>query len=626
MRKILLIACAAWAIGAVPARADPISVSILTAVGIGASATAVAVTTFILQTVATIALSAAGKLLAGKNKQGLQERQASVVQMSIGEVAPQVIYGRTLTGGSLADAFNYGGPNRTDWEVMVVIIADHEIEDLEGFYIGSDYYAFTANGMQPGFRNCLDIEFVNASRTAPPARFIADMGTRWTANDVLAGRTRVWVAYKANEEVWPQGRPGFRWLVKGRKCIDPRDPGAGRVWSENPAVCRYDYQRGVYAEDRDSEPGQLLIGRGLSEEETPASLSIAAANICDELVAIPDGTEPRYRIGAVIGADEPFETAEEMFASCMAGVIVQREGSVYVEPGHAKSPVFAITDADLLSPEASTFSEFLAEPERINSIIPRYIEPRQIWKDHSAPIRRDLADIASDGGPLEESLSMPFVTLGTQAGRNGEIARRLARLEKRASVVLGPRFSHIEDGDWGTYASAIHTGGEPITVRVEQYELGEGWNIALSLREISAEVYGDAPTIEDEAVAEDPEIGVVYGAVIQILSRTVAYPITSDETSITIAAFTGTLSAFPWTIAFPAHVETALSSDTIYTVFWSVTDEEYLFIPSTDTVSMETAMVNSGLVILGSQRTALPGGGYTPPPTPPPGREDIILA
>lgn len=627
MRRVWGYAAGFWLASAGVAAADPVSafiISGLSAAGIGTVGvglmTIAAVNSFLINVALFAVTAIAKKLTTPKQRQALQERQASVTTLSVGENPPQAIYGRAVTAGTLLDAFNYGGQYGTDWEVLVICLAEHQVEALEGYYVGDKYRAFTANGIQSGYRNCLDIEFVNASRTAPPSRFASVSGGRWTSADVLAGRTRIWVAYKANEEVWPQGRPQFKFRIKGRKCVDPRNPGAGRVWTENAAVCRYDFQRGIYAEDRESEPGQLLVGRGLSEEEAPAARVISAANICDENVPLEaGGTEKRYRVGCVINGDEPFDVVEEMFASAMAGIIVQRDGGVEVEPGAAKSPVFEITDDDLVSTETMTFSEFLPEPERVNSIIPRYIEPAQLWKDHSAPIRRDLDDIAEDGGPLEEPLSLPFVTSKTQAGRCGEIARRLARLERRAAVTLGPRFAYVEDGDWGTYTSAIHTDGVPMPVRVEAFSLDEGWNNGLSLREISSASYGDAEEIADEAQTDGPYDGGRLGSVIRVLSRNVVYPLSSDPTNIFVAAHTATLSAHPWSISLPSDTFSSLANDTIYNIFWSLADADYIYILDSDTAAESAAMTNPGLILIGSQRTALSGGGYTPPETPPGG-------
>jgi len=68
--------------------------------------------------------------------------------------------------------------------------------------------------------------------------------------------------------------------------------------------------------------------------------AIINANICDELVSLDaGGKEKRYTINGVVGAEETFLQAEEKFATAMAGIIIQPEGSIDVEPGYAKGVV-----------------------------------------------------------------------------------------------------------------------------------------------------------------------------------------------------------------------------------------------------------------------------------------------
>jgi hypothetical protein len=116
----------------------------------------------------------------------------------------------------------------------------------------------------------------------------------------------VLVCYKADapdakKPAWPGGRPRFGFVVKGKLCYDPRKDstvaagsGAHRwedpstwEWSENPVVCRYNWVRGIYAEDDVANPTALLVGRGLTAEEAPPENIIAAANLCDEALTGP---------------------------------------------------------------------------------------------------------------------------------------------------------------------------------------------------------------------------------------------------------------------------------------------------------------------------------------------------
>lgn len=263
-----------------------------------------------------------------------------------------------------------------------------------------------------------------------------------------------------------------------------------------------DYTRGIYAEGHHGDPNYLLIGRGLTEEEAPAARVIPDANLCDEVV---DGV-PRYCADGMISASQQFIEVDGMFAAAMAGQIVQREGSVDVEAGQAKAVVVTITDDDLVVGEPVSFSRFLPDNDggRINTVIGRYIEPSLGYKDHSAPVRRSLDDIQADGGPREQTLSLPLVTDVQQVDRVIEIQRLMARLERRASIVLPPKFAGLEEGDWIAWQSKRRHNGATVRYQVQAYRQPETWRMYLTLREIASSVFGVPDPVEDTTTPPPP--------------------------------------------------------------------------------------------------------------------------
>lgn len=491
-----------------PAHADPISVTVLAILGTTtATALAVAVTTFVLTTLASLAISFAMTKLFGP-KQNAQDRQASVLSISIGENPREALLGEVATGGSLADAFNYGGKDGTDWEVLIVVVADHRCHSLTGLYVGDVYVPFAGDGAVAGYNGQLEVYWRNGTEDQVLPSVVTSYGG-WSASDNLSGLATIVVAYKADapdakNPIWTAGRPSFLWIVKGALLYLPRkdssiggsgphrwDDPSTREWSDNLIDCRYNWVRGIYACDRIDQPGMLLVGRGLSAIEAPPEDIIAFANTCDEPVALKaGGTEPRYRCNLVVRSNEDYISTEETFAAACGGIIIQRQGGVQVEPGSARSVVAEITDADLIVGEKVTVNKFRPDTQRINSVVPRYVEPAQRWADHAAPLRRKLADLIEDGGPREESLSLVAVTSGTQAQRCGEIKRRMARLERSATLTLGPRFAHLEEGDWIAWTSVRHFGGERVVFRIGSYNLAQSWRNTLTLDEIAAECFG----------------------------------------------------------------------------------------------------------------------------------------
>lgn len=208
-----------------------------------------------------------------------------------------------------------------------------------------------------------------------------------------------------------------------------------------------------------------------------------------------------YRVAGPIYANQEHIEVEEMFAAATAGSVVTREGSVELEPGHAKSVVASFTDADLLSGSQVTWNQgFLSEAnaEWVNTVVARYVEPSQKWNDHAAPVVRSTVDIIADGKPREASITLRLVRYQEQALRVAEINRRLGRLWGRATIKLGPRFCELEDGDWIQWQSNRYFGGATKTFRIEAYSIDEKWQVSLTLREINGSVFADDAVFEPD--------------------------------------------------------------------------------------------------------------------------------
>lgn len=671
---------------------------------------------------------------------GKLERQASETTLQLGEVMRQALLGLCATAGSLLDGFNYGGKYGTDWEVLVLGLADHECAALEGFYVNDDYVAFAGDGAVAGYNGQLEVYFLPGTATQTMPGVVTTQGG-WAASDRCKGMACVVVAYKADDPetenpVWPGGRPRFLWVVKGKKCYIPaRDDtvtgGSGThrwndpstwEWTDNAEHCRYQFERGIYALDQVDQPDQLLIGRGLSDVEAPPELSIVHAATCAEIVALAGGgSEIRYAFNGIVGADESFLEAETDFADAMAGIIVQPDGGIAVEPGAAKAVVAEITDADILNLAEVEVEAFRGEAdgEWVNTVVPRFVDTAKKWTMHSGPVRRVYADVIADGGPRLDNPELKHVTSGTQAQRIGEIRRRLGRLLGQGGLKLGPRFAGLEEGDWIGWTSDRHFGGARKVFRIQSYSRDERWHMQLRLREIAASVFGwdeltdeatdntlapapvtlppiDAPgaaawnatagSIEgangsqpaifldgaiDDGRAEKLRVayrvngtsdwkpvgdysraettiaipgvadGTVFDVSLQnvvdgepgarrvlttaatgridgargarwIAARSVAFPLTSNDTSISIAAFTGTLYDGT-SISFPAATISSLASGSDYGVFFDPVLGTY----STAIAPSATEMANRDLVFVGGQSTS-DAGTYTAA-TPPPG-------
>ncbi|MEL6738346.1 MAG: phage tail protein, partial [Pseudomonadota bacterium] len=465
----------------------------------------------------TVGLAIGASLLQGSLQNGQLDRAAAAAQLQLGENPRAAVVGRSGLAGTLVDAFNFGGDDGTDWEVLVVALADHECDALEGFYVNDAYSAFTGDGPVAGFNGQLEVYWRPGTWDQDVPQILIDHGPGWTANDRGRGVSYAVFAYKADEPeaedpVWPAGRPRFKCQLRGLKCYQARlddtvgGSGTHRIddpstwgWTENLIDIRYNWVRGIYAGNRNDQPEMLLIGRGLSATEAPPENVFARANLCDEIV---DG-EPRYAIGGLIQANESFLEVERAFAAACAGTIVQREGSVEIDPGAAQAVVATFTDDDLITSSRVSWSEFLGQDDNnsVNTVVVRFIDPAQQWTERSAPVRRDTADVIADGGPREQSPSLSLVSSVNQAQRVAEIFRRLGRLWGRASVTLPPRYTFIEEGDWVKWQSARRFNGATKTFRVEAWTSAQNWHHQLTLREINSSVFLETAPEPDNAIA-----------------------------------------------------------------------------------------------------------------------------
>jgi hypothetical protein len=488
----------------------------------------------IIQGAAMIVLQGA-VLLTMKNP----ARQASEMTIALGEQPRSALFGECFTAGSLVDAFNFGGKYGTDWECLIIRLADHKCHSLTGFYVNDTYVAYTGDGNYAQFENAntgrdgLHFYFRNDTSSDALPTELTDNWPGYSSGDIGQAGCDAIVFYradkaKAKKPVWPGGRPRFGFVVKGKLCYDPRldstvggsgthrwDNPSTWQWSENAAVCRYNWVRGIYANDNITDPTQLLIGRGLSAEEAPPENIFAAANLCDETV---DGS-PRYRVAGPVYANQTFLEVEEMFAAATGGSVITHEGSVELEPGAAKSVVATFTDDDLIAGSKVQWNGgVLSDSDGgwVNTVVANYVEPNQQWNNHDAPVVRDEGDIITDGGPRETQISLRLVKWVNQAQRVAEITRQLGRLWGRGQVTLGPRFCELEAGDWVEWQSDRRFGGATRTFRVEAYAIDEKWQNTLTLREISAAAFGDGAVFEpDYSVATPttppPDVGAPDG-------------------------------------------------------------------------------------------------------------------
>lgn len=112
------------------------------------------------------------------------------------------------------------------------------------------------------------------TQTADPD-LVAAAPSEWTSNHRLRGVAYLYVRLYFDETIWATGVPNIKAIVRGRKVFDPRS--STTVWTRNPALIARNY---------------ILSAQGLNvaSSKVPNAAVITAANICDELVQLSNGS------------------------------------------------------------------------------------------------------------------------------------------------------------------------------------------------------------------------------------------------------------------------------------------------------------------------------------------------
>lgn len=470
----------------------PVVGAIAGAIGFGALGTAVA------QIAVGVGVSLLANKLTGKKSRGLSASTGQQLSLRIEPDAErQVIFGRAATAGSLV-FWNLSGSANSRLH-MVVALADHECQGLNST-IWVDGKAQTWNsstGVVSGYGGKLKVRFYSgAPGQTADAGLVAAAGVRWTSQDVGSGICYAVVEADYDQEVFAGGIPQIVFVVDGAKLYDPRkDTTAGGSgahrwnnsatweWTDNPAVLVYNVLRGI------RPGGELLLGMHVPAEAIRFADFVAAANACDETVALlASGSEKRYRCNLIASSFASNADVLERILATMAGELIEVGGIYRIQAGVAQAIVGTLSDDDLIVDRPFTVDPRRPRSELINAVSATFSDPSRSFASVPLPLRFSSADQAEDGGiRLPVTLDLSGVTSRTQAQRIMEIERRRARRQMRMTATFRKRWVGLEPGDWIEFSSA-RRGIVARTFEVVSTTINEDLSIAVLLQETDAAI------------------------------------------------------------------------------------------------------------------------------------------
>ena len=386
---------------------------------LGAAVTgAMLATTFIT----TLVLSGLSMALAKKPKlsptTAMSGRSQMVKQPLISR---KIVYGRQKVSGGIVYMRTTGKSKHLN---IMVAIASHELNSIEKVFFNNDELTLT-QGILP---------LASATVTAPSqyaekASVVLGLGADDQEssgaiqlqtegllqspagigiNDRFRGIAYIFAKLTYDTDAYPNGIPNISAIVQGRKILDTRT--SATAFSSNPAMILRDYLT------------DTKYGLGSAADEIDTTSFNAAANVCDETVALAaGGTEKRYEAHGVIDTEnQPKQIIEEILSS-MAGSLYYSGGKWYLKAGAYTAPSETLTEDDLMG--SVQLNTKPSRRDNFNAVKGVFLpdEVGNFQPTDYTPITSSTFQAEDNGEQVFTNLDLPFTQSPSMAQRIAKI-------------------------------------------------------------------------------------------------------------------------------------------------------------------------------------------------------------
>jgi hypothetical protein len=453
----------------------------------------------------------------------------------------RIIYGYQKVSGPIVFITS---TNNDKYLHMVIALADHEIHEIESFYL-NDLRVFTdANGFVTASEYNRGNSLVRikaklgADNQTAESTLVSEV-SEWTNDHRLQGIAYLYVRLEFNDKVFQQGIPNISAVVRGKKVYDYRT--STTAYSYNPALCLADYLTST------------RHGLGCDVSELDTASIIAAANVCDENVlldaapsAISQGTyeisgswyEDRYQCHGVIDTEKnPGENIEQLLTS-MGGTLAYVGGKWTMKAAAYSSPAMTLTIDDLRGPIGMQTK--VPRNEVFNAVKGMFINPDASWQATDYAAVTSATFEAEDGNrQIFVDLNLPFTISHSMAQRLAKIGLYRSRQEITLTLACKLKAFDLKPGD--TVNVTIDRYGFSSKVfEVVDWQLGvsnEEMGVDLQLRELNAAVFDwnadeqafneDNTTLPNSYDEPDALTNVTFSAVARINADGTTVPLTT---------------------------------------------------------------------------------------------------
>ena len=396
--------------------------------------------------------------------------------------ARRIVYGQVKLGGPFLFLHSTDANAHLHF---IIALAGHELAEIGAVYFNDEVVPVNLDGTVTGryAGKAFVYKHLGEAGQAADAALIAAAPDKWTADHKLSG-----IAYLYVKLVWDNGLFGATGLptvsavCNGRKIYDPRT--AATAWSSNAALCLADYV----------SDAKFGLGAAYAELDEPAL--IAAANACDEAVALSGGgTEARYACHGTIESDRTPKDNIQDLLTAMGGHLVLAGGKWGVFPAVYRPPTVTLTESDLRG--GIRVQTRVSRRENFNAVKGVFVDPNSAWQPTDFPPVTNAAYLAEDGGErVWRDIELPFTVSAATAQRLAKIELERARQPvsvtmpcKLTAFRLGvPDVVMVSNARMGWAAKPFEVRGWTFAI-VDDGQGNPGLGVDLNLRETASAVF-----------------------------------------------------------------------------------------------------------------------------------------
>ena len=410
----------------------------------------------------------------------------------------RIVYGQVMVSGPLvyAESTSDGAVDNNVLH-LVIPLAGHEVQEIGDIYFNDEVVPFASTGEgyydQPTSGRFIGyaavVRHLGGADQAADASLLNATNGIWTSAHRLRGVAYVYIVLVYDPSIYPSGVPNIKCVVKGKKVRDPRVGGSPTysAWSNNWALCVRDYIASTY-------------GLGCSDAEIDDTAVIAAANICDEQVAL-DAT-PTYQVrytcdGTVTLADRPIDILKNMLGAA-AGTVVFSQGTWKIHSGAYATPAISVDEDWLRGPV-----RVQARPPRrelYNGVRGTFSDPERYWQPTDfSPVTNGTYETQDGGEQILRDIELPFTTNAIRAQRIAKIHLEKSRQGIRATLPCNLKAFQVSV--WDTIQLTIDVlGWDDKVFLVTGWRYDPAGGVDLDIAEEASAVYdwayGDATELD----------------------------------------------------------------------------------------------------------------------------------